>query len=100
VVSPDLKLESCPFQEVSPFLQCTDNYEHLLVMDLVIPFNRIEAFFERKATGCHFLSVVDCWDRTTPVAKSELSASMRKGHASLANISTGWEVIACFNISS
>ena len=34
---------------------------------------------EKKATGCHFSSSEDTWDRTAPVAKSELSASMRKG---------------------
>jgi len=35
---------------------------------------------ERNATGCHLLSSGDCWDKTAPVAKSKLSASIRKGH--------------------
>jgi len=32
-----------------------------------------------KATGCHFLSSTETCERTAPVAKSELSASMQNG---------------------
>ena len=37
VVCPDFKLVFRSFDEVSPFLQCTDDREHFLVVYLVIP---------------------------------------------------------------
>ena len=38
VVSPDFKLVLCTFQELPPLLHCTDDRQHLFVMDLVVPF--------------------------------------------------------------
>ena len=38
-VRPDLYWVPDSFQEMPLFLQCTDNSEHLLVMDLIIPFH-------------------------------------------------------------
>jgi len=44
VVHPDLYRVSGFFQEVSLLLQCVDDSEHLLVVDLVVPFHRRQGF--------------------------------------------------------
>jgi len=54
---------------------------------------------EKKATGCHFSSSKDTWERTAPVAKSELSASMRKGLVGSGEMRTGAEVTLCFSLA-
>jgi hypothetical protein len=46
VICPDLELARSTFQEVSPVLQCTDDRQHLLIMDLVIPLNQTETLGE------------------------------------------------------
>src|SRR6266699_4711656 len=51
-----------------------------------------ERDLEENATGCHFSSAGETWDQTAPVAKSELSASMRKGLVGSGKIRTGAEV--------
>ena len=48
--------------------------------------------FEKYATGCHLSSSAESWDKTAPVAKFELSASMWKGWSSAGVVSTGAEV--------
>jgi len=40
VVCSDFYWVSGSLQEVPPLFQCTDDSEHLFVMDLVIPFHR------------------------------------------------------------
>ena len=55
---------------------------------------------ERKATGCHFSSSEDIWERTAPVAKLELSASMRKGLVGSGEMRTGVEVTLPFNLAN
>jgi hypothetical protein len=42
VVSPDLDRVESTFKVMSPFLQSSDDGEHLGVMDLVISLNRIQ----------------------------------------------------------
>ena len=42
VVGVDFELLHHPFQEVPPLFQCLDDCQHLLVMDLVVPFNLSE----------------------------------------------------------
>jgi len=42
VVCPDLKLVVGTFQEVVPILQCSDDCQHLLVMDLVVSLYHTE----------------------------------------------------------
>ena len=54
---------------------------------------------EKKATGCHFSSSKDTWERTAPVAKSELSASMWKGLVGSGEMRTGAEVTLCFSLA-
>ncbi len=46
MVGPDLALVFRAFDEVSPFLQGSDNGKHLLVVDLIVPFNWGERFRE------------------------------------------------------
>ncbi len=53
---------------------------------------------ERKVTGCHFSSSADTWDRTAPVAKLELSASMQKDLVKSGEMRTGAAVTLCFNL--
>ena len=60
-------------------------------MDFVVTFHG-ESDLERNAMGCHFLSSEDCWDRTAPVVKSELSASMWNGLELLGGMRIGAEV--------
>lgn len=43
VVCPDLEVMLHAFYIVLPLFKCTDDSEHLLVMNLVVPFNRVEA---------------------------------------------------------
>ena len=43
VVCPDLKLMWGTFKEVPPLLKCSDNGQHLLVMNLIAPLNWAEA---------------------------------------------------------
>ena len=84
------------FNEVLPLLKSSDDRQHFLVVDLVVPFGVRD--LEKKATGCHFLSSEDTWERTAPVAKSELSASMRKGLVGLGEMRTGAEVTLCLSL--
>ena len=46
VVCPDFKLTWGAFKEVSPLLQCLDNGQHLLVMDLVVLLDWAETLRE------------------------------------------------------
>jgi len=55
---------------------------------------------ERKATRCHFSSSEDIWERTAPVAKSELSALMRKGLVGSGEMRTRVEVTLPFNLAN
>ena len=64
------------FNKVPPLLQCPDDSEHLLVMYLVVVFDRRQRLGEERDW---VPSSVDTWERTAPVAKLELSALMRKG---------------------
>ena len=43
MVCPYLKGLLSAFKEVSPFLQCSDESQHLLVMNLIVPFNSTKA---------------------------------------------------------
>jgi len=40
VVGPNLTLVFCPFYEVPPLLQGSNDGKHLLVVDLIVPFYR------------------------------------------------------------
>jgi len=42
VVCPYLHFVLSAFREVSPFLKCSDDHEHLLVMDFIVPFHSAE----------------------------------------------------------
>src|ERR1700753_479541 len=46
VVGPDLHRMLRSLKEVPPLLECSDNGEHLLVVDLVVPLGIVEAFGE------------------------------------------------------
>ena len=46
VVRPNLKLAWGAFKVVPPLFQRTDDCQHLLVMDFVVPLNRAEALGE------------------------------------------------------
>ena len=41
MVCPDLKLVMSTFQEMMPVFQGMDNYQHPLVMDLIVAFHSI-----------------------------------------------------------
>ena len=46
MVHPDFKLTWGAFKEVPPLLQCSDNGQHLLVMDLIVLLNWAETLGE------------------------------------------------------
>ena len=46
VVHPDFELTQGAFKEVLALLQCLDDGQHLLVMDLVVPLNWAETLGE------------------------------------------------------
>ena len=48
----------------------------------------------KNTTKCHFLSSLDCWDKTTPVAKFKLSASTLNSAEVFEKARTGVIVIA------
>ncbi len=52
-----------------------------------------------KVTGCHFLLSVETCERTAPVVKSELSASIRNGFIESGEMRTGAEVTLSFSLS-
>ena len=99
MVRPDLALMFRALDKVPPLLKGSDDRQHLLVVDLVVPLDG-DRDLERKVTGCHFSSSEDTWERTAPVAKSELSASMRKGLVGLGEMRTGAEVTLPFNLAN
>ena len=71
VVHPNLKLAWGAFEVVLPLLQFMDDCQHLLVMDFIVPFNRLR-LLEKKVIECHFLPFSNnCWDKSTPVATLE-----------------------------
>src|ERR1700753_2094825 len=47
VVGPDLHRVFCSLKEMPPFLKRSDNGEHLLVVDLVVPLGVVEALGEK-----------------------------------------------------
>ena len=55
--------------------------------------------FDKKATGCHLPLFAYSWERTALVAKSELSASMRKGLELSGEVRIGAEVTRLFRVS-
>ena len=54
---------------------------------------------DKNVTGCHFPSSIDCWDKTAPVAKSELSASMQYGLELSGRVRIGAEIILSQRLS-
>jgi len=52
VVRPDFHQVTSSFQKMPPLFQCTDDSEHLFVMDLVVPFHRRQGF----AIESHWMS--------------------------------------------
>jgi hypothetical protein len=44
VIHPDFNLMVSTFQKMVPVLQSSDDCQHFLVMDLVVPFHRAETF--------------------------------------------------------
>ena len=57
VVCPDLELTWGTFKEVPPLLQCSDNGQHLLVMDLIVLLNWAETLGE-EGNWMPFLTVL------------------------------------------
>ena len=55
--------------------------------------------FDMKATGCHFTLSVETCERTAPVTKSKLSASIRNGFVESGEMRTGTEVTLSFSLS-
>jgi len=99
VVHPDLALVFCTLNEVPPLLKGLDDCQHFLVVDFIVPLNG-DRDLERKATGCHFSSSEDTWERTAPIAKSELLASMWKGLVRSGEMRTRAEVTLPFNLAN
>jgi len=89
----------CALDKVPPLLEGSDDCQHLLVADLIVLLDG-DRDLERKVTGCHFSSSEDTWQRTAPITKSELSASMRKGLVGLGEMRTGVEVTLPFNLAN
>ncbi len=48
VVCPDLTLMFCALDKVPPLLEGSDNHQHLLVMDLIVPFDGGQGFGEES----------------------------------------------------
>jgi len=61
--------------------------------------DKAQSTLERKTTGCHFLSSRNIWERTVPVAKLELSASIRKGLVESGEMRTRAAVTLCLSLS-
>jgi len=60
------------------FFESINNYQYLVVMDLIIVFNRRKGLtLLKKAIRYHLLSVLDSWDSTALVIKSESSISIQ-----------------------
>ena len=60
------------------FFESINNYQYLVVMDLIIVFNRRKRLtLLKKAIRYHLLSVLDSWDSTALVIKSESSTSIQ-----------------------
>jgi len=56
------------------FFESINNYQYLVVMDLIIAFNRRKGLtLLKKAIRCHLPSVLDSWDSTALVIKSKPS---------------------------
>ncbi len=100
VVRPDLALMFRALDKVPPLLECSDNRQHLLVMDLIVPFNGGQGLGEESDWVPFFSSSEDTWERTAPVAKSELLASVRKGLVGSGEMRTGAEVTLPFNLAN
>ena len=100
VVCPDLTLIFCALDKVPPLLEGSDNHQHLLVMDLIVPFDGGQGFGEESDWVPFFSSSEDTWERTAPVAKSELLASVRKGLVGSGEMRTGAEVTLSFNLAN
>src|ERR1700727_199865 len=47
VVCPYLEGVLSPFQIMSPLFQCSDNGEHFLIMDFIVPLYFIQAFGQK-----------------------------------------------------
>jgi len=98
VVCPDLTLMFCALNKVPPLLEGSDNCQHLLVMDLVVPLNR-DRDLKRKVLGAIFC-LLRIPGRGPPVAKPELLALMRKGLIRSGEMRTGAEVTLPFNLAN
>ena len=91
MVRPYLNFMLCSFQEMAPLLQSSDNCQHLLVVNLIVPLNGIERL--RVKRDRMPLSVDGRWlGKDSTGSKSELSASTRNGRESLGEASTGTDV--------
>jgi hypothetical protein len=44
VIGPDFDFMLSAFGEVSPFLQCSDDRQHLLVVDFIVALHSVETF--------------------------------------------------------
>ena len=60
------------------FFESINNYQYLVVIDLIIIFNRRKRLtLLKKTIRCYLLSVLDSWDSTALVIKSESSTSIQ-----------------------
>jgi len=57
-------------------------------------YSTIDNDLLKNTTGCYFLSSLDCWDKTTPVAKFKLSALTLNSAEVFEEARTGAMVIA------
>jgi len=99
VVCPNLALMFRAFDKVPPLLEGSDDCQHLFVVDLVVPFDGGQGLGE-EGDQVPLSSSEDIWERTAPIAKSELSASMRKGLVGSGEIRTGADVTLPFNLAN
>jgi hypothetical protein len=82
----------------TPSTKCLHSSKALTVASIslscILQFHSIsERDLDRNATGCHLSSSEPCWDRTAPVAESELSISIQKGFKLFGRARMGVEVI-------
>ena len=60
------------------FFESINNYQYLVVIDLIIVFNRRKRLtLLKKTIRCYLLSVLDSWDSIALVIKSESSTSIQ-----------------------
>ena len=100
VVRPDLALMFHALDKVLPLLEGSDDCQHLLVLDLIVPLIGGQGLGEESDWVPLFVFRRYLGEDRTCHKKSELSASMQKGLVGSGEMRTGAEVTLPFNLAN